>query len=309
MRKFAILLALGAWVGHGRRVQSAETLAAVARMRSGSSDIADTADSDSLNSFAALLAALHPKAGTAAFNPNAGMPALDVRRRAVTAAQHPERRFAPVMSISDDAAFDNKLGVQRRALLAGTLASVWGFSQAASAASLRPGEVPKFDMKIKEYKELKCPPALAAGRAGGSEGAGANAAGFAQKCVNVQASLDNPYGKEYDDVAVFGRVFSVDDTMSVLGNGQDGKNDAGQFATIDKVTKGPQDLNFIFVAQQPTACKPEPFKPCPKEGVEPLVKLRFEQVKAIAYPKTGAKQFKDIDECEGNEFAEGCDGL
>ena len=48
----------------------------------------------------------------------------------------------------------------------------------------------------------------------------------------------------------------VKSSMSVLGNGQDGKNDAGQFAMIDKIQPGTTDVEFIFVAQQADDCRP-----------------------------------------------------
>jgi len=40
-------------------------------------------------------------------------------------------------------------------------------------------------------------------------------------------------------------------------------------------------------------------------GTDPLATLKFEKVKAIAYPN--AKQFKGYDECEQNPFGEGCE--
>ena len=100
--------------------------------------------------------------------------------------------------------------------------------------------------------------------------------------------------------------------MSGLGNGQDGKNDAGQFAMIPKIAKGDSMVDFIFVSQQSTDCRNSRQKvdgklveyKCPVEGTEPLVKLKFEKVKAIAYP--GGDRYKLYDECEQNEFAEGC---
>ena len=44
---------------------------------------------------------------------------------------------------------------------------------------------------------------------------------------------------------------------------------------------------------------------CPVAGTDPLATLKFEKVKAIAYPN--AKQFKGYDECEQNPFGEGCE--
>ena len=89
-----------------------------------------------------------------------------------------------------------------------------------------------------DYKEIKCPEALAQGRAGGALGAGAGGSGIAQKCVEVQATASNPSKNDYVDVGVFGLVTETKSSMSTLGNGQDGKNDAGQFAMIDKIPTG-----------------------------------------------------------------------
>ena len=98
--------------------------------------------------------------------------------------------------------------------------------------------------------------------------------------------------------------------LQVLGNGQDGKNDAGQFAMIDTIPKGESTVKFIFVAQQQTTCstRPDPNgkrPPCddtaPIEGL-----LRFESMKAVSYP--GGDRYKTYDQCEQNPFAEGCDG-
>merc|ERR1712087_143172 len=135
--------------------------------------------------------------------------------------------------------------------------------------------------------EVTCPVSLAQGRAGGALGAGAG---------------------------VFGRVEGVKDGMSVLGNGQDGKNDAGQFAMIDKIPKGESTGEFIFVSQQATDCRDKKYKSpetgklvietCPVQGTEPLIPLKFDKVSAIAYPN--ADRFKAYDECEQNPFAEGC---
>ena len=69
-----------------------------------------------------------------------------------------------------------------------------------------------------------------------------------------------------------------------------------------------------FVAQQASDCVDRKFKnpetgkvefiKCSVQGDDPLVELKFEKLKAIAYPN--AKQFKAYNECEQNEFAEGC---
>jgi hypothetical protein len=93
-------------------------------------------------------------------------------------------------------------------------------------------------LTVRSYEEVACPEYLAQGRAGGALGAGAGASGIAQKCVLVKAGAKNDSGKQLKDVGVFGLVFGEKDGMSVLGNGQDGKNDAGQFAMIDQVPPG-----------------------------------------------------------------------
>jgi|TARA_B110001469_G_C9469336_1_gene235982 hypothetical protein len=62
--------------------------------------------------------------------------------------------------------------------------------------------------------------------------------------------VTNDSGGVIEGAGVFGRVDEVKSSMSVLGNGQDGKNDAGQFAMIDKIQPGATDVEFIFVAQQ-----------------------------------------------------------
>lgn len=170
-----------------------------------------------------------------------------------------------------------------------------------------PGSPPTFSLNIKSYAETECPEELAQGRAGGSLGAGANGAGIAQKCVTVKATGNNPEDKKLIDVAVFGRVFNDNDGMSVLGNGQDGKNDAGQFSIIPEVGPGKTEIAFTFVSQQSDPCRNKSGYKCPLEGTQPLVPLRFEKVKAIGYPQTGAKQFKLYNECEQNPFGEGCD--
>ena len=101
-----------------------------------------------------------------------------------------------------------------------------------------------------------------------------------------------------------GLVSEAATSMSVLGNGQDGKNDAGQFAMIPKIPAGDSMVEFTFVSQQSDPCIPTRKEKCPVEGTLPLVGLKFEKVKAIAYP--GGDRYKLYDEGEQNEFAEGC---
>ena len=165
---------------------------------------------------------------------------------------------------------------------------------------------------VEAYEECDCPPELAQGRAGGALGAGAGGAGIAQKCVRVSAQVDNPRKEAVEDAGVFGVVTETTTGMSVLGNGQDGKNDAGQFAMIPKVPPGKSDVEFVFVSQQADDCVPSKKKvdgklvitTCPVQGSRPLVGLSFDKMKAIAYP--GGDRYKLYDECEQNEFAEGC---
>jgi len=169
-------------------------------------------------------------------------------------------------------------------------------------------------LEVKSYEEITCPEALAQGRAGGALGAGAGGAGIAQKCVKVSAVASNPAKIAFSDVGVFGVVYEKKTSMSVLGNGQDGKNDAGQLAMVDKIPPGNSVVDFVFVSQQTTDCRnsrgkdPETGKvveyKCPVAGTEPLVELQFEKMKAVSYP--GGDRYKVYDECEQNEFAEGC---
>ena len=159
-------------------------------------------------------------------------------------------------------------------------------------------------LAIKGYEEVTCPEELRQGRAGGALGAGAGGGGIAQKCVKVNAQASNGSGKLVKDAGVFGIVYGKQDGMSVLGNGQDGKNDAGQFAMIDSIPAGESDISFLFVAQQSDDCIPTRQNKCPVEGTKPLMTLQFEKVKAISY--LGGDRYKVYDECEQNEFAEGC---
>lgn len=197
------------------------------------------------------------------------------------------------------------------ALLAAAMATMLSATPPALA---KPGDVAKLDLIMQEYAEVTCPEELASGRAGGALGAGAGGGGIAQKCVEVKVATKNDSGNELSGAGIFGRIEEVKSGMSVLGNGQDGKNDAGQFAMIDTIPKGESTVKFIFVAQQANDCVDKKFKnpetgkvefiKCSLQGDDPLVQLKFEKLKAIAYPN--AKQFKLYNECEQNEFAEGC---
>jgi len=167
-------------------------------------------------------------------------------------------------------------------------------------------------LTVKSYAEVECPPELAQGRAGGALGAGAGGAGIAQKCVEVEALTSNPQKEAVRDAGVFGLISEKATGMSVMGNGQDGKNDAGQLAMIPSVPPGEATVKFIFVSQQADACVTTKekvdgkvvVKPCPVQGTAPLVGLKFDKMKAIAYP--GGDRYKLYDECEQNEFADGC---
>ena len=170
-----------------------------------------------------------------------------------------------------------------------------------AAFALGPEQVP---LTVQSYEEITCPEELAQGRAGGALGAGAGGGGIAQKCVGVKAKASNGSGKSIKDAGVFGLVSDAETAMSVLGNGQDGKNDAGQFAMIDDIPAGDSMIEFVFVSQQSTECKNTRTNKCSVQGTEPLVKLKFDKMKAIAYP--GGDRYKGYDPCEQNEFAEGC---
>jgi len=220
-------------------------------------------------------------------------------------------RLAPPPLASNKAA-EPPLAERLQAALLASIAAVVLSSGAQPA--LAAGTVAKVDLKVLSYAEVTCPEALAQGRAGGALGAGAGGAGIAQKCVQVKAATTNDSGGVLEGAGVFGRVEGVKDGMSVLGNGQDGKNDAGQFAMIDKIAKGDSEIEFIFVSQQATDCVNKKYKDpetkklvietCPVQGTEPLIPLKFDKVKAIAYPS--ADRFKAYDPCEQNPFGEGC---
>jgi len=184
---------------------------------------------------------------------------------------------------------------------------------ASPAAAMLGTSLENIPLKIQTYEEIVCPEALAQGRAGGALGAGAGGAGIAQKCVQVKATASNPSKNTFEDVGVFGVILEKKTSMSVLGNGQDGKNDAGQLAMIDKIPPGDSVVDFTFVSQQSTECRNSRKKvdgklveyKCPVGGTEPLVELQFDKMKAVSYP--GGDRYKGYDECEQNEFAEGCD--
>jgi len=197
------------------------------------------------------------------------------------------------------------------ALIAAALAASISRAAIEPALAIGPNDM-NIGLSVKAYEECDCPPELAQGRAGGALGAGAGGSGIAQKCVRVSAQVDNPRKEAVEDAGVFGVVTETTTGMSVLGNGQDGKNDAGQFAMIPKVPPGKSDVEFVFVSQQADDCVPSKKKvdgklvitTCPVQGSRPLVGLSFDKMKAIAYP--GGDRYKLYDECEQNEFAEGC---
>ena len=166
----------------------------------------------------------------------------------------------------------------RVTLAAAALASSLSFS--APALAVGPENIA---LSVKSYEEVTCPETLAQGRAGGSLGAGASI-GIAQKCVQVKAAAENNSDTAIPDAAVFGFVYNVQDGSSVVANNPDGRTDAGQFAMIDSVPKGKSEVDFIFVAQQNTDCRPTRKEKCPVQGTEPLVPLRFQGIKARASP-------------------------
>ena len=159
-------------------------------------------------------------------------------------------RLGPPMGACNSAA---QLAAQKlqTALLASAVAVL--LSAAPPAPALAAGTVAKVDLKVKSYEEVTCPEALAQGRAGGALGAGAGGAGIAQKCVQVVAATTNDSGNVLEGAGVFGRIEGVKDGMSVLGNGQDGKNDAGQFAMIDKIPKGDSTVE-VAADVEPLRC-------------------------------------------------------
>ena len=136
-----------------------------------------------------------------------------------------------------------------RAFFTAALVSTLSVGHVDPVLALGPQDT-KIDVTVKGYEETECPEELASGRAGGALGAGAGGAGIAQKCVLVKATVTNPAGKTVKDAGVFGVVSEKTSGMSVLGNGQDGKNDAGQFAMIPSIEPGTSNVEFLFVSQQ-----------------------------------------------------------
>ncbi|KAL1527483.1 hypothetical protein AB1Y20_016148 [Prymnesium parvum] len=201
------------------------------------------------------------------------------------------------------AALPHGVHAATRALFTAALAGSLSFASVSPCLALGPKDT-QIGLTVIAYREVDCPPELAQGRAGGSLGSGAGGAGIAQKCVAVQARVSNGSGKLVKDAGVFGVVSEAATGMSVLGNGQDGKNDSGQFAMIPTIEPGTSDVEFIFVSQQADDCVPTRKTKCPVQGSKPLVDLKFEKMKAIAYP--GGDRYRLYDECEQNEFAEGC---
>lgn len=143
------------------------------------------------------------------------------------------------------------------------------------------------EMTVKGYDIVTCPPELAAGRIGGSLGAAASK-GVKQPCIKVTVVGNNPSGKELVDSGVFGRVFN-EQGNSIVANNQDGRTDAGQFAMIPKIKKGESTFDFVFVAT---------------DSQKEMGKLKFESLKAIAYP--GGDRYKIYDPCEQNPAMDGC---
>ena len=73
-----------------------------------------------------------------------------------------------------------------------------------AAFAIGPANVP---LSVNSYEEVTCPEELRQGRAGGALGAGAGAAGIAQKCVKIKANANNDSGKTLVDAGVFGVVY------------------------------------------------------------------------------------------------------
>lgn len=148
------------------------------------------------------------------------------------------------------------------ALLVGALAGSLTALAPSPALAIGRGDM-EIGVAIKSYEEAACPEELRQGRAGGALGAGAGGGGISQKCVLVKASAVNNGKEAAIDAGIFGLVSGKADGMSVLGNGQDGKNDSGQFAMVPKIPVGTSDIEFLFVAQQGDDCVPTRKEPCP----------------------------------------------
>ena len=133
---------------------------------------------------------------------------------------------------------DHSAANLQNAFAAAALAATLSFGGPDAAFAKVGTNVETIPLSVQSYAEITCPESLRQGRAGGALGAGAGGSGIAQKCVQVSAKAANPSKNDFLDVGVFGLVSEAKTSMSVLGNGQDGKNDAGQFAMIDKIPAG-----------------------------------------------------------------------
>mmetsp|Transcript_15272 Transcript_15272/g.37329 ORF Transcript_15272/g.37329 Transcript_15272/m.37329 type:complete len:224 (-) Transcript_15272:227-898(-) len=188
------------------------------------------------------------------------------------------RTIAPRVSM----ALDSRRSLLQAAALAAVAAP---FAVPHCAQAIGPVTV---DLEIKKFEEITCPPELAAGRIGGSIGAGASK-GIKQSCIKVTAVATNPNKGTIPDAAVFGRVFNAEGN-SVVANNPDGRTDAGQMAMIPSLQAGTGETEFVFVATD--------------KKTSDMSDLRFESMKAISYP--GGSRYKVYDECEQNPAMDGC---
>jgi len=141
------------------------------------------------------------------------------------------------------------------------------------------------------YEAVSCPPNFA-GKIGGSFG-GTVSKTVTQQCVKVAATLTNPTKGPLKDVAVFGFVLDEKAGASVIANNPDLRSDSGQFAQIELVPPGTNQIEFTFVAT------------IGKDIGTELPKLTFKGVKGISYP--GGARFEALSPCELDSLSDECD--
>lgn len=153
-----------------------------------------------------------------------------------------------------------------------------------------PITMPMSDLR---YEEVVCNPDKGEGLKGSRV-----TYGMQPRCVQVTAKVTNPSEKVLERPGVFGRIDDKLAETSVLANALDGATDVGQFAVMERVPPGTNDVSFRFVAALP--------KEKNKKGA-PLPELEFRSMKVIWYP--GGSRFEPMDGCDLNPTADGCDEI
>lgn len=114
-----------------------------------------------------------------------------------------------------------------------------------------------------------------------------------QQCVRVKCSVNNPTKNPLKDTAVFGFVVDESSGASMIANNPDFRSDAGQFATIDRIPPGDNDIEFVFVATYS------------KKDQDTMPPITFKSLKAISYP--GGARFQELSPCELDSLSDECD--